>query len=113
MAQHRDRSLGRDAGTLAVDEGVKHDIAQNDDAKAGELREMAEEELQSLQGQRQEIEQQALELLHPKNAEDDKNSFIEIRAGTGGEEAALFAAALLRYSLWREKRVAGRNGGLQ
>lgn len=70
-----------------------------------ELREMAEGELQSLQGQRQEIEQQALELLHPKNVEDDKNSFIEIRAGTGGEEAALFAAALLRmYVRYGEKK---------
>lgn len=70
-----------------------------------ELREMADEELKSLQEQRQQIEQQALELLHPKNAEDDKNSFIEIRAGTGGEEAALFAAALLRmYVRFSEKK---------
>jgi len=38
-----------------------------------ELRELGEEELESLQAQCQEIEQQALELLHPKNAEDDKN----------------------------------------
>ncbi|MEC9005573.1 MAG: peptide chain release factor 1 [Nitrospirota bacterium] len=70
-----------------------------------ELREMAQEELRSLQGQRQEIERQALELLHPKNADDDKNSFIEIRAGTGGEEAALFAAVLLRmYVRYAEKK---------
>ncbi len=70
-----------------------------------ELRELGEEELESLHAQRQDIEQQALELLHPKNAEDDKNSFIEIRAGTGGEEAALFAAALLRmYVRYSEKK---------
>ncbi len=70
-----------------------------------ELRELGEEELESLQAQRQDIERQALELLHPKNAEDDKNSFIEIRAGTGGEEAALFAAALLRmYVRYSEKK---------
>ena len=77
----------------------------NDSQLDTELGKMAQEELQSLQGQRKEIEQQALELLHPKNAEDDKNSFIEIRAGTGGEEAALFAAALLRmYVRYAEKK---------
>jgi len=70
-----------------------------------ELREMAEEELGSLQRRQQDLEQHAFELLHPKNAEDDKNSFIEIRAGTGGEEAALFAAALLRmYVRYAEKK---------
>ena len=70
-----------------------------------ELRKMGEEELLSLQTQCQQIEQQAMELLHPKNAEDDKNSFIEIRAGTGGEEAALFAGALLRmYMRYAEKK---------
>ena len=70
-----------------------------------ELRELGEEELQFLQAQRQQIEQQALALLHPKHAEDDNNSFIEIRAGTGGEEAALFVAALLRmYVRYAEKK---------
>jgi len=70
-----------------------------------EMRALAEEELDSLVARRKHIESRALELLHPKNAEDDKNSFIEIRAGTGGEEAALFAASLLRmYVRFAEKK---------
>ena len=61
-----------------------------------ELRAMAADELETLQEKRSQVEGRALELLHPRNAEDDKNSFVEIRAGTGGEEAGLFAGELLR-----------------
>ncbi len=70
-----------------------------------ELRSLAADELGTLQEKRARVEGRALQLLHPRNAEDDKNSFVEIRAGTGGEEAGLFAGELLRmYTRYAEKR---------
>ncbi|GJL50400.1 peptide chain release factor 1 [Candidatus Nitrospira salsa] len=61
-----------------------------------ELRTLAEEELTALQARREDMEQQAQELMRPRDAGADKNTFIEIRAGAGGSEAALFAGELLR-----------------
>lgn len=70
-----------------------------------ELKALATDELGALQEQRAQVEERALQLLHPRNAEDDKNSFVEIRAGTGGEEAGLFAGELLRmYMRYAENR---------
>ena len=70
-----------------------------------ELKALATDELGALQEQRTRVEERALQLLHPRNAEDDKNSFVEIRAGTGGEEAGLFAGELLRmYMRYAENR---------
>ena len=67
-----------------------------DDHLDSELRRLADDEIKALRDRREEMESRALELLHPKNAEDDKNTFIEVRAGAGGSEAALFAGELLR-----------------
>ena len=61
-----------------------------------DLKALAADEMRTLQGKRARVEGRALQLLHPRNAQDDKNSFVEIRAGTGGEEAGLFAGELLR-----------------
>ena len=61
-----------------------------------ELRSLAEEELQSLRARRENLEGTALELIHPQDTGDNKNTFIEIRAGAGGHEAALFAGELFR-----------------
>ena len=66
---------------------------------------LAEEELQALLIRREELESQAQELLRPRDAGDDKNSFIEIRAGAGGSEAGLFAGDILRmYVKFAEKK---------
>jgi peptide chain release factor 1 len=68
-----------------------------------ELREMAQEEIKELTGKREELEGELKILLLPKDPNDDKNVFIEIRGGTGGEEAALFAADLFRlYTRYAE-----------
>lgn len=64
-----------------------------------ELRGLAEEELRALRAQREEMERKARDLMHPRDAGDDRNTFIEIRAGTGGHEAALFAGELVRMYL--------------
>ena len=61
-----------------------------------EMRRMASEELESLESRREILESQVVELLCPEDEGNNKNSFIEIRAGTGGSEAALFAGDLLR-----------------
>jgi peptide chain release factor 1 len=71
-------------------------------AEAG-LREMAEHERQELSTRKDRLEQQLKRLLLPRDPRDDKNTILEIRAGTGGDEAALFAAELFRmYTRYAE-----------
>ena len=70
-----------------------------------EMRAMAREEEQLLIGLRSELEEKIKLLLLPKDPNDDKNIVLEIRAGTGGEEAALFAGDLFRmYSRYAERK---------
>lgn len=61
-----------------------------------EMREMAQAEAQEIKDQLPELEHQVQVLLLPKDEADDKNAILEVRAGTGGDEAALFAADLMR-----------------
>src|SRR6266536_1280606 len=61
-----------------------------------ELREMAHEELRALEARRDALDAEIPLLLIPKDPNDEKNVLLEIRAGTGGEEAALFAAEVFR-----------------
>jgi peptide chain release factor 1 len=71
--------------------------------KDDELKEMAREEIPQLEKKLDELEIQLKLLLLPKDPNDEKNILLEIRAGTGGEEAALFAADLFRmYSRFAE-----------
>jgi len=70
-----------------------------------ELQELARGELAVLEERKGELEQELRLLLVPRDPNDDKNVMLEIRAGTGGDEAALFAADLLRmYSRYAEKQ---------
>ena len=66
-------------------------LAADPDMKA-----MAEEEAVALRKRLPELEQAVKKMLLPKDAADEKNAILEIRAGTGGDEAALFAADLFR-----------------
>ena len=69
-----------------------------------ELLLLAEEEVKELSGEREELEQQLLLMLLPKDPNDAKNTILEIRAGTGGDEAGLFAGDLFRmYGRFAEK----------
>ncbi len=61
-----------------------------------EMAAMVQEEIKTLTRQRERLEKRMRKLLVPKDPRDDKNVFIEIRAGTGGDEAGIFAADLLR-----------------
>jgi peptide chain release factor 1 len=73
--------------------------------KDPELREMARQEESELSAEQERLEQQMKLLLMPKDPNDEKNILLEIRAGAGGEEAALFAADLFRmYSRFAERR---------
>lgn len=70
-----------------------------------ELREMAAEESRRLQEKKEEMEEEIRFLLLPKDPNDDKNVVLEIRAGTGGDEAALFGADLYRmYARYAERQ---------
>ncbi|HEY5944620.1 MAG TPA: peptide chain release factor 1 [Kofleriaceae bacterium] len=70
-----------------------------------DLREMAREEVVQLEASRQAAEQEIKILLLPKDPSDGKNAILEIRAGTGGDEAALFAGDLYRmYSRFAERQ---------
>ena len=70
-----------------------------------EMRELAREELKPLQARRDALLQELKVLLIPKDPNDEKNVILEIRAGTGGDEAALFAAELFRmYNRYGERQ---------
>ena len=70
-----------------------------------EIRQMGQEELSSLKGTRESLEAELQKALIPPDPHDDSNIFLEIRAGTGGDEAAIFAGDLFRmYSKYAERR---------
>ncbi|MBQ9619841.1 MAG: PCRF domain-containing protein, partial [Neisseriaceae bacterium] len=99
--------------------------AENDRATAEEMRndpdmkDFAEEEFQAACSRIEALEHELQLLLLPKDDDDDKNIFLEIRAGTGGDEAALFAGDLLRMYLryaerqrWKSEVVSAAESDL-
>src|SRR5579875_1125541 len=69
-----------------------------------ELRELAKEELPALREQQTNLEARLKELMTPRDPNDERNVILEIRAGTGGEEASLFASELFRmYTRYAER----------
>jgi peptide chain release factor 1 len=83
------------------------DIAQTEELASADsdMRELAQEELKSLTARRDALLSELKLLLVPKDPNDQKNVVLEIRAGTGGDEAALFAAELFRmYSKYAERQ---------
>jgi len=70
-----------------------------------ELRSMAKEDLDKLEEQKEQLETEIRNMLIPKDPQDEKNAIIEIRGGTGGDEASIFAGDLLRmYTRYCERR---------
>ena len=86
--------------------GVISDLDEYEEALTGgdpDLKELAEAEIPSLKKQKEQLSSEIEILLLPKDPNDQKNIIIEVRAGTGGEEAALFAADLFRmYTRYAE-----------
>lgn len=83
-------------------EGARELIRESDDA---EMRELAAAELPELEVAETRVEEELKILLLPKDPNDEKNVILEVRAGTGGEEACLFAAEVLRmYQRYAEQQ---------
>jgi peptide chain release factor 1 len=83
-------------------EGARQLAGESDDA---EMKQMAQDEVRSLETRRDAVERDLKLLLIPKDPNDEKNVIVEIRAGTGGDEASLFAGELFRmYSRYAESQ---------
>jgi peptide chain release factor 1 len=81
---------------------ARHILAEDADR---EMRELAQAEVDALVAQQGRLEEELRALLLPRDPNDDRNVFVEIRAGAGGDEAALFAADLARmYSKYAERQ---------
>ena len=85
---------------------VKQDLADAEEMlKDPEMKDLAQEEVQIAKEKLPELEDELKILLIPKDPDDDKNIICEIRAGAGGDEAALFAGTLFRmYSMYVEQK---------
>src|SRR5690348_16082789 len=92
----------RERRRLAGDVDEHRELAHGKDA---DLRELARAELPALEGRLEALDATLKQLLLPKDPNDERNTVLEIRAGTGGDEASLFAAELFRmYSRYAERR---------
>ena len=86
-------------------QNIEDSLAMLEEESDEEMRELAKEELNDSRKQVEELEKKLKILLIPKDPNDDKNVIVEIRAGAGGEEAALFAAEIYRmYVHYAESR---------
>ncbi len=102
--EHSDLSplIGKYRQLKALSEAIRQntDLLEDPDP---EMRDLARTEMQQLREQSTQVEEEIMVLLLPKDPNDEKNTLLEIRAGTGGDEAALFAADLFRlYSKFAE-----------
>ncbi|WP_456430570.1 peptide chain release factor 1, partial [Nitratifractor sp.] len=88
---------------LQIDEAIEENKAMLSDAEFGEL---AKEELAELEPRLSELEEEIKVLMIPKDPNDDKNIYLELRAGTGGDESALFVEDMFKMYL----RFAERQG---
>ncbi len=105
--QNRFRKLMKEQADLAplveaykaykqAKQDIEDSLALLDEESDEEMRELAKEELSDARKRVEDLEQELKILLLPKDPNDDKNIMLEIRAGAGGDEAALFAAELYR-----------------
>src|SRR5690242_5746681 len=89
-------------GVLARISEARHILAEDADR---EMRELAQAEIDELGARQAKLEEELRALLIPRDPNDDKNVFLEIRAGAGGDEAGLFAAELFRmYTKYAERQ---------
>ncbi len=107
MKQHR--SLGEIVEKYREVKKIKDDLESAksllEETEDEELRQLASAEIRELERKLPKVEEELKVLLLPKDPNDEKNVILEIRAGTGGEEAALFAAEILRmYARYAEKQ---------
>lgn len=103
----------------AAQENIEESLEILEEESDEEMRELAKEELAESKERVEELENEIKILLIPKDPNDDKNVIVEIRAGAGGDEAALFAAELFRmyrsYSdsqRWRTELISANENGI-
>ena len=103
------KELGRLRPLVEAGERYRAVVAELEDARAmaqeddPELAALARGEVEALEAAHGDLEEQLTALLMPRDPNDDKNALLEIRAGTGGDEAALFAGDLFRmYSRYAD-----------
>ena len=94
------------AAALAAEAVAREDLATAQTMRADpELRELAEEEIQAASARLEELDAELLAHLVPKDPRDEGDLYLEVRAGTGGDEAAIFAGDLFRmYSRFAERQ---------
>lgn len=102
-----------------ANQDVEDSLALLEEESDEEMREMAKEELAEARKRIEELEQEMKILLLPKDPNDDKNVMVEIRAGAGGDEAALFASELYRMYVhfaesnrWKTELVSVNENGI-
>lgn len=98
---------------------VEDSLAMLEEESDEELRDLAKEELNGAKARIEELEREMKILLLPKDPNDDKNVIVEIRAGAGGDEAALFAAEIYRMYMhyaegrrWRPEMISLNENGI-
>ena len=103
----------------AAKEGIEDSLAILDEESDEEMRELAKEELNECKECLERTEQELKILLLPKDPNDEKNVIVEIRAGAGGDEAALFAAELFRMYVhfaeanrWKPEMISVNENGI-
>ena len=130
MDQNRFRKLMKEQADLTpivdaykeykkANQDVEDSLALLEEESDEEMRDMAKEELADAKKRIEEMEQQLKILLLPKDPNDDKNVMVEIRAGAGGDEAALFASELYRMYVhfaesnrWKTELVSVNENGI-
>ena len=130
MDQNRFRKLMKEQADLTplvdaykeykkANQDVEDSLALLEEESDEEMRDMAKEELADAKKRIEEMEQQLKILLLPKDPNDDKNVMVEIRAGAGGDEAALFASELYRMYVhfaesnrWKTELVSVTENGI-
>ncbi|MEZ3468349.1 peptide chain release factor 1 [Schaedlerella sp.] len=100
-------------------QNVEDSLAMLEEESDEEMRELAKEELNEAKARIEELERELKILLLPKDPNDDKNVIVEIRAGAGGDEAALFAAEIYRMYVhyaesrrWRPEMISLNENGI-
>ncbi len=100
-------------------QNVEDSLAMLEEESDEEMRELAKEELNTSKARIEELEHELKILLLPKDPNDDKNVIVEIRAGAGGDEAALFAAEIYRMYVhyaesrhWRPEMISLNENGI-
>ncbi len=100
-------------------QNVEDSLAMLEEESDEEMRELAKEELNEAKARIEELEREMKILLLPKDPNDDKNVIVEIRAGAGGDEAALFAAEIYRMYVhyaesrrWRPEMISLNENGI-